>query len=190
MISLIRGKILFKTDGGVTVLTAGGVGYEIKMSEKSAAGLKTGEETEILTYLAVRENAMDLYGFKDEAEKDLFLKLLTVSGVGPKTALHILSLGDPAEVGSAINRGDAEYLTKVSGIGRKTAERIVLELKDKVNSSQSAVRSPQSDALGDVVDGLIALGYSALEAREAARQLSPEGKTSEQLLKEALRRIK
>lgn len=194
MISLLRGKILSKNENTVVILTAGGVGYEVRVSGSTLFGLKTGEETDILTYLAVRENAMDLYGFKDEAEKDLFLHFLDVSGVGPKTALHILSLGEPAEISSAINRGDVDYLSKVSGIGKKTAERLVVELKGKVESlkvkGESGQESTMSDATIDVIDGLVALGYSVLEAREIVKKLDTAGKTSEQLLREALKRAK
>lgn len=190
MISLIRGKILSKTEGLAVILTAGGVGYELRASEATLRGFKIGEETEALTYLAVRENALDLYGFKDEAEKDLFLKLLTVSGVGPKTALHILSLGEPAEISGAISRGDVDYLSKVSGIGKKIAERLVVELKGKVESLKLKGDLSQDNGVSDVIDGLVAMGYSVLDAREAVKKLDTAGKTSEQILKEVLRMIK
>lgn len=191
MISIIQGKILSNNGSKLEVLTAGGVGYEIMTSSTSAKNWPVGTETKILTYLAVRENAMELYGFSDANEKDLFSKFLLVNGIGPKTAMHLLSLGSVKEISSAIAREDVSYLTNVSGIGKKTAERIVVELKNKVYSTQSADGgSDLEGALGDVVAGLEALGYSGAEAREAVKKLNTAGKTSEQLLKEALQRIK
>lgn len=193
MISIIQGKILSKTDTATVVLTAGGVGYEIRAAGRTLQSFKIGEETSILTYLVVREDAMELYGFGSESERDLFLKLLSVSGIGPRTGLHILDLGEPPEIGSAISRGDVDYLTKVSGIGKKVAERIVVELKSKLLTTNYKIQgssAPQSDALGDVIDGLVSLGYNALQAREAVKKLDAKGKTSEQLLREALQRVK
>ena len=188
MISFLQGKIINNRNGQVTILTAGGVGYSVFAT---LAGLKKwtiNKEEAILTYLVVRENAMELYGFIDEEERDLFLRLIQVSGVGPKTALHILSLGTTEEISSAIARGDLNYLTKISGIGRKTAERILVELKDKMLGGEK--EREVGGVLGDVVDGLIALGYQASVAREVVKKIDPQGKTTEQILKEALQNIK
>lgn len=189
MISLIQGKVVANNGGKLTVLTAGGVGYELMASVTSAKNWTVGAEVQILTYLAVRESALDLYGFANENEKQLFEKFLLVSGIGPKTALHLLSLGSVQEISSAIGRGDLAYLTNVSGIGKKTAERILVELKNKIGVGATGLEEMEG-ALGDVVEGLGALGYSLLEAREAVKNLDVRGKTSEQLLKEALQRIK
>lgn len=189
MISLIHGKVTANSGGKLTVLTAGGIGYEITISAGSAKNWPVGAEVKILTYLAVRENSLDLYGFAGAQEKELFEKFLLVSGIGPKTALHLLSLGSAQEISAAIGREDLAYLTNVSGIGRKTAERILIELKNKVGAGQI-----ESEEFGgtsvDVIEGLVALGYSSVEAREAVKNLDVKGKTSEQLLKEALQRIK
>lgn len=190
MISLLQGKIVGNRNGQVLLLTAGGVGYSIY---GSLAGLKKwqpGSEGDVLTYLAIRENAMELYGFVDESERELFVRLIQVSGVGPKTALHILSLGTTEEIGSAIARGDLNYLTKVSGIGKKTAERIIVELKEKVIVSLGSEEGGSDGVLGDVVEGLVALGYSANDARLAVKKIDPHEKTTEQILKEALQNIK
>src|SRR3990167_4295832 len=137
MISVIVGKVLTKDGNKLTVLTAGGVGYEIMVSAASAKNWSVGAEVQILTYLAVRESSLDLYGFVSAEEKELFEKFLLVSGIGPKTALHLLSLGSVPEITSAIGREDLPYLTNVSGIGKKTAERILVELKNKVGASRS-----------------------------------------------------
>ena len=180
-----------KQGNKLTILTSGGVGYEIMTSATSAKNWQVGEEVKIQTYLAVRENALDLYGFANAEEKNLFEKFLLVSGIGPKTALHLLALGTVPEITSAIARGDLAYLTNVSGIGAKTAERILVELKNKVLSSQFADGDGEmSGVLGDVMAGLVSLGYSAAEAREAIKNLDTKNKTSEQILKEALQRVK
>ncbi|HLD34338.1 MAG TPA: Holliday junction branch migration protein RuvA [Patescibacteria group bacterium] len=190
MITLIKGKILGNNAGKMTVLTPGGVGYTVFVNPLSSAW-KIGQEAEVLTYLSVRENAMDLYGFATEAEKNLFEKFLLVSGIGPKTALHLLSLGSVEEIAGAINRGDLAYLKRVSGIGGKTAERLVVELKGKLAGGiHQGIATGMNEELADVVDGLIALGYSESEAREAVKKLETKGKNTQQLLKEALQKVK
>jgi len=189
MISMINGKILSKNTDGIVLMTQGGVGYFLLMAKNKIAKLIVGENISMLTYLSVRENAMDLFGFEKNNERELFLKFLDVSGVGPKTALHLLSLGGVEEISSAIGRGDLDYLTKVSGIGKKTAERIIVELKNKISSVGEDI-SVQSDVLSDVISGLVALGYPANVARDIVKKLNDKGKTSEQLLKEALQKIK
>jgi Holliday junction DNA helicase RuvA len=194
MISLLQGKVIRNQNGEVVVMTSGGVGYRVKVSPNAGLNCLVGSEVSLDTYLVVREDVLELFGFANIAEKELFKQFITVSGVGPKTALHLLSLGTVEEITIAIGRGDIEYLTKVSGIGKKTAERIVVDLKSKLKTSleESGVTTftPGSDTLGDVIDALVTLGYSVLQARETAKKLEPAGKTSEQLLREALRSIK
>ena len=191
MISILAGKIIENSGSQVILMTAGGVGYELAVNVRSAQKWPAGSEAQILTYMAVRENAMDLFGFSDKEEKNLFEKFLLVSGIGPKTALHLLSLGTVKEISAAIGREDLAYLTNVSGIGRKTAERIVVELKNKVGEAETMAAGEETGGiLGDVIAGLMALGYSVQEAREAAKKLNINGKTSEQLMKEALQMIK
>ena len=190
MISLIKGKITENNGEQITVLTSGGVGYEILVNTNGASYFKIGAEMEILTYLSVRENSMELFGFKSKEERNLFEKLLLVSGIGPKTALRILSLGSVGEISSAISRSDVTYLTKVSGMGKKTAERLVVELKNKVGTTTEFNSSEGfSNEVGDVIEGLIALGYSGTQARDTVQKLQGTGKTSEKLLKEALKML-
>ncbi|MBI4993325.1 MAG: Holliday junction branch migration protein RuvA [Candidatus Magasanikbacteria bacterium] len=197
MISYIKGKIIGKTEKSVTVLTVGGVGYEVCVKVRKPAlsevegcsSAKVGEDVSLHTYLRVGENALDLFGFETLEEKSFFELLLTVSGIGPKGAMHILELGSLEEISAAIGRGDVGYLTKVSGIGKKTAERVVVELKSKVIKSVKSIKLGDSEVLGEVIDGLVSLGYSREEAREAVRYLSVEGKDTGKLVKEALRRL-
>lgn len=190
MIALLEGTVVSKQDTEMVIMTASGVGYRIMASPSAISLAVVGSKITINTFLSVKEDALDLFGFASVAEKALFKNLLTVSGVGPKTALHFLSLGSVEEITMAIGRGDIEYLTKVSGIGKKTAERIVVDLKSKVIKNMKDVGATMpavNDAVTDVIDGLITLGYSVLEAREMVKSLDIKGKNSEQLLREALR---
>lgn len=190
MISYLTGTIYNKNNQSVTILTSGGVGYEVCVTPTMYVDLQIDESVSIYTYLAVRENALDLYGFKNLAERGLFLKFLDVSGIGPKSALHLLSLGTVEEISSAISRGDSSYLSKVSGVGKKTAERIVVDLKSKMGDFSSATEDQISESLGEVIDALVSLGYSKEEARLVVKSLDTKDKTSEQLVREALKRIK
>jgi holliday junction DNA helicase RuvA len=195
MISLLIGKIINVNILDITVLTPGGVGYKVFVKPNSIADYKIGEQVEINTYLSVSETAMNLFGFGSESERELFLHLINVSGIGPKSGLHLLSLGTVGEISNAISNGDVEYLTKVSGVGKKTAERVVVELKNKVGALNSGadkhgLNNNLSGSLGDVVEGLIAMGYSPSQARETAKSLDSKNKSSEELLREALQTIK
>lgn len=187
MISYLSGKIISRDNNKITVLTSFGVGYEINLPPFLFLELKNNQEVGLNVYLAMRENSVELYGFKDLAGKDLFMKFLDVNGIGPKSALHLLSLGTVEEISSAIARGDVSYLTKVSGVGKKTAERIVVELKSKMVERGTVKGEQDSMQLGEVVDALTSLGYSKDEARQAVRGLGLENKKSEDLLKEALK---
>lgn len=194
MIAQISGKVINNNGLEVVIMTAGGVGYRVMISPGATNLCTVGSEVNLETYLVVREDVLDLFGFANESEKKLFKNFVSVSGVGPKTALHLLSLGSVAEIALAIGRGDLEFLTKVSGIGKKTAERIVVELREKMmkeqkNFSQVFVAN-ENPAQNDAIEGLITLGYSVLQAREVVKTIEVSGKTSEQLLREALQKIK
>jgi len=187
MISYLIGKLINKENNKICILTAGGVGYEVNLPTFLFLELKKDTEISLPVYLAVRENSQELYGFKDLAQKDLFLKFLEVSGIGPKSALHLLSLGTVEEISSAIARGDIEYLTKVSGVGKKTAERIVVELKSKMSELGTRNSELGTGQMGEVVEALVSLGYSKEEARETVKSLDSKDKTSEELLKLAFK---
>lgn len=191
MISYLSGKIVFKNDKEITLLTSGGVGYKLFVSPDVLTAVQVGQEAGFECYLSVKEEVLDLYGFANNRERELFKLFISVSGVGPKTALRFFELGSAEEISLGISRGDVSYLTKVSGIGRKIAERIVVELQSKVKKDiTDAGGVPVGDALSEILDALVALGYSTLEAREVVKQLDPKGKKSEQLLREALQMIK
>ncbi len=172
MIAYLNGEIIAKTNNYL-ILETGGVGYQVFIGENFLAELKTGSRQEIYIHHRVREEASDLYGFKNLEDLNLFELLLSVSGVGPKSALAVLSLADTNDIKEAIVRGDASLLTKVSGIGKKTAERLVLELKNKVTRVSSGVNLVGGglSGSGDELDALMSLGYSLSDAREALNQV-------------------
>jgi Holliday junction DNA helicase RuvA len=189
MISYLRGKIINKALN-YCLLDVAGVGYQIFAGENFLNELRVGSEAEIYTHHQVREDASDLYGFKILADRELFELLLTVSGVGPKSALGILSLAATDDVKETIVRGDADLLTKVSGIGKKTAERIVLELKNKVLRSVGLTTPLNSSNFGgDEINALMSLGYSINEARSALNSVDPSLTDSGQRVKEALKKM-
>lgn len=185
MIGYIEGIVKSVSVGHVLLVT-NGVGYKVAVTKNTRANVRSGESLAVLTHLAVREDALDLYGFVEEEELRLFGHLLTVSGIGPKSALAILDIATVETLRSAIAQGRAEYLTKVSGIGRKTAEKIVLELRDKVGlSADEAKASLKGDE--DALEAMRSLGYSAQEARDALRKVPTTIEKGNDRLREALK---
>lgn len=190
MISFLRGKIINKTLN-YAVVEVNDIGYQVFAGENFLNELRLGAEIEIYTHQRIREEANDLYGFRDPEELELFELLLTVSGVGPKSALGVLSIASAGDIKETIVRGDANLLTKVSGIGKKTAERVVLELKNKlIRSGASAAVINSAVTLGaDEIDALVSLGYSLVEARTALNAVGPEIVDSGERVKAALKKI-
>ena len=175
MIGSIKGKIIFKTDKYLIVET-GGVGYKVNISPDTLSKLKSKSE-EILLWIHthVREDALDLYGFLDRQELEFFEMLINVSGIGPKGALGVLGVASIETLKKAIGAGDIAYLTKISGIGRKTAEKIVIELRDKMKEDKTGT-SLQGEL--DALEALKSLGYSQNEAREALKDVSADTDTN------------
>ena len=174
MIGRIHGVLAEKNPPQVVVVSHG-VGYEIDVPMSTFYNLpRTGDEVLLLTHLVVREDAHLLYGFLTAAERTAFRQLLRVSGVGPKVALAVLSGLSVEDLSAALAAQDAARLTKVPGIGKKTAERLVLELRDKLPAPAGTVRAGASPARGDVVNALLALGYNEREAQAAVKQLPTE----------------
>ena len=187
MISYIEGKIIKKLQRAVIVLV-GGVGYKVFMPAVSLNKLNIGEEGSFFTHLNVKEDALDLYGFGSGAELEMFELLISISGVGPKAALGIVSLDSPEKIAGAILREDFAYLSSVSGIGAKTGKKIVLELKDKIaklSFEAEGTEAASSDA--EVIDALEALGYSPRDARDTVRNISKETEGVEKRIREALK---
>lgn len=190
MISYLAGTVIDKGKDTLTILTASGVGYEVHMTAVSVMETALHADVSYFTYLKVGESSMDLYGFKSKDERTFFTLLLSVSGVGPKSALNILAVGSMEDIQAAIGRGDAKYLTAVQGIGKKTAERLVVELKNKLSAKgKDSGFVGDSGALGEAIDGLVAMGYSKDEAKEAVMSVDAKEKTTEQVLRAALKML-
>lgn len=195
MYNYIVGVVTHKEEGKI-VLENNGIGYEINVSNHTLSLMSfDGEPTRIFTYLVVREDEMSLYGFSSIEEKNMFLKLITVSGIGPKMALGILSEITIANLMSAIASEDLKTLTKVKGLGKKTAERLILELKDKVNPLEAlamggtlAISEDIDDQLfEDAVTTLVSLGISKNEAGRLVKQAYKPNMTIEEIISSVLR---
>ncbi len=189
----IKGRLAKKSDNSV-VIDNGGIGYRIYTSANSLSGAgEAGSEIKMYTHLNVREDVFDLYGFITEEERDMFLNLLSVSGVGPKAALAVLSAAAPAKLALAVITGDAKTITKAQGVGPKMAQRIILELKDKLKNEDLDILpddSPETDtkdsgASADAVSALVVLGYSAADASRAVSEAGTSENT-EEIIKRAL----
>lgn len=186
MIGSIRGKIILKTEKFLIVET-GGVGYKINISpdtlSKTSSTRSDLVESFFWIHTHVREDALDLYGFLNYEELEFFEMLIGVSGIGPKGALAILSIASTETLRKAIGTGDTSYLTKISGIGKKTAEKIVIELRDKMGEQEKG--SSMQEEL-DAMEALKSLGYSQNEIREALKKVPPDLNTNEKI-REALK---
>ncbi len=190
MIAYLIGKISFRGKDSLTVLTDSGVGYQVKVSSTIISQIKINEKVEFFIYTKVSDQAIDLYGFTTIMDRDFFTLLLSVSGVGPKSAIGIMNLGSMEDITSAIGRGDTKYLTNILGMGKKTAERICVELKNKVNifSFETVDNSNmEGDIVSDVFDGLTSMGYGRDEVLEVLKFMDTMEKNTEELLREALK---
>lgn len=194
MYAHIEGIVAEKTPESV-VIDAGGVGYEMSVSSSTLAGCPpVGERMKLYAYLSVREDAMELFGFSTRDEKRMFLRLIGVSGIGPKTALGVLSALSVRDLSIALVTGDAQALARAPGIGKKTAQRLVLELKDKVSNEELTssgapvpAQKAASNAEGEAIEALMALGYPASEAAKAVSSVAGQADTSDEILRLALR---
>lgn len=194
MYAHIEGTVSEKTADGI-VIDAGGVGYEISASAATLSGCPpTGERAKLYTYLSVREDAMELFGFLTREEKRMFLRLIGVSGVGPRTALGVLSALSVHDLSVALVTGDAQALARAPGIGKKTAQRLVLELKDKVTDEEltssgpsASVRPAADSAETEAIEALMALGYPASDAAKAVSAVAGQAAKTDEILRLALR---
>lgn len=184
MIGHLKGMVLAQ-DLKSVILDVSGVGYKVFTNTASLSGTKS-QTLELWTYLAVRENALDLYGFATKEELSFFELLLTVSGIGPKFAMAILSVATMQNLRHAIVSGDTSHLVKVSGVGKKNAEKIVLELKDKLEGLSTDMSSSVSGDV-DALEALKSLGYGEREAREALKKA--DGDTTEKKVRSALKNL-
>ena len=188
MIARLRGKPVASTPEGL-VLDVGGVGYLVAATPSAVRKADGADEVTVETYLHVREDALQLYGFAERAERELFVQLLSVNGIGPKVALAIVSGSAAEELRRAIVREDTARFQAIPGIGKKTAERIVLELKEKLAATVSIAPVNAAGADEHVVarDALVELGYSLVDAERALAETDPDA-APEERVRQALRR--
>lgn len=184
----------------LAVIDCGGVGYACRTTAYTISQIKKGDRAKLFTYLSVREDAMDLYGFFSQEELKLFQQLISVSGVGPKAALAILSSSTPANLAMSIITGDEKTLTRAPGVGKKIAQRVILELKDKLAKGQTISGSGESvtmdavtiipqNKLSEASAALAVLGYSQAEINVALKGVDIDGQPLEQVIRMALKNM-
>jgi len=194
MYAYIDGKLVFKSPT-LVVIDASGIGYQIHISLNTYGKLNEGERCKLYTWLHVKEDAHTLYGFADEGERRLFLHLISVSGIGPSTCRMMLSSITPAEIQTAIVKGDVPLIQRIKGIGPKSAQRIILELQDKLKKegSDSLISVPQyNTAREEALSALIMLGFAKNVAEKSLDQVIKSGDLNlsvEQLIKSALKTL-
>ena len=193
MIYSLNGELIY-VDPQTAVIECGGVGYKCTITSQTLGALpEIGKKARVYTYMSIREDAVDLFGFVSEEELTAFKLLITVNGVGPKAAIAILSELTPQKLALAISSGDSKALTKAQGVGNKIAQRIALELKDKFSNIPSGtaddieiVQSVNSDTTDEAVSALVTLGYSKSEAQSAVSKVADSGSV-EEIIKNSLK---
>ena len=202
MIRYIKGTLAMQFENGIVVETGSGVGFEIFLHQGSPVYKHSeGDEIQVFTEMIVREDGMSLYGFHNRESLEFFKLLTTVSGIGPKGAMGILGSMPLSELKLAIAMGDVKAISKAQGVGKKTAERLVVELKDKVGQADidtetgeiavgmASDGSASGDARSEAIAALISLGYARSEAFKAVSSVGEEGLTSEEYIKKALKNL-
>ena len=195
MYSFIKGEVV-ECNGNALVVECNGIGYDIIASISCVSNLKIGQTAKIYTYLAISQDDVRLFGFSSAQEKNMFLKLTGISGIGPKSAIDILSGMALPQLVLAIYHGDVKALSKIKGVGKKSAERIILELKDKmsVDPSESLIAIAESapatendiNVNQDAVSALMTFGYNKNEAVQAVKRVQKDGMSVEQIIFKAL----
>src|SRR3989339_615139 len=185
MIAKITGKIAFFRDNYV-VVDVSGVGYKIFVTDFTMGKIAGKEELELYTHTYVREDTLSLYGFLTLDELEMFELLISISGIGPKAAIGILSIAEPKTIRAAVISGDSSILTRVSGVGRKTAERVILELKNRIaelpGEDQGAAKADS-----EAIEALVSLGYTPTQSRESLKTVPKEIKGVSERVRAALK---
>jgi len=185
MIGTLRGTLRHK-DLNALVVDVSGVGYKVLVTTETALDVALDSPIFLWTHLVVRETSLELFGFLDKETLDMFELLITISGIGPKSALSILNVATPSMLRQAVASEDTTYLTRVSGIGKKNAEKIVLELKDKLKMTKED-RGVNMRSEGDALEALVSLGYSERDVREALKRVPKEIEGASERVKAALK---
>lgn len=195
MIGFIKGNVDSIFEDHI-LLESGSIGYNIFTPASVISNLRIDEEVKVYTYLSVREDAMNLFGFLSQGDLDIFKKLITVSGIGPKGALSILSVMTADELRMAIISGDDKMIFKAPGVGAKTAQKVILELKDKISiedvsymSGVTNIDDKINDNYNEAIMALVSLGYSQSESLRAVKSCDKEYSSTEELIKDALKRM-
>ncbi|HRH26386.1 MAG TPA: Holliday junction branch migration protein RuvA [Candidatus Paceibacterota bacterium] len=190
MIAFVEGLCVRTTETYVVIAT-GNIGYKVYSNQETLKRLRNWGDTKrvlLWTHHAIREDSQDLYGFIEESDLDMFTLLLNVSGVGPKTALNILNIASAETIRQGISTGDAIHLSRTTGIGRKTAEKIIFALAGKI-SVVTGVNAEEQVSFEEAVEALTAIGYQERQIREALKKIDTTGKSSAELVKESLKRL-
>jgi len=187
MIATLSGRVAEK-HGQMVVMEVEGVGYGLFVSFEDFGALKVNEQAKLYVYESIRENAYDLFGFRNQESKSLFEQLLSVKGVGPKMALSILSVASLQQVRQSIAAGDIKFISQATGVGRRAAERVVVDLKDKVGlaadeTATEFLTTPAADPSDEALQGLVALGYSVQDAAEALKKVDKKLPPAERIKK-------
>ncbi|MFB6226568.1 MAG: Holliday junction branch migration protein RuvA [Candidatus Paceibacteria bacterium] len=190
MISYLEGKVISTQEDRISVLLSSGIGYEVNVDKEVALSHKKNDDISLHTHLRVTDDALELYGFENPQKKTFFSVLTSVSGVGPSSAMRVLSLGSIADIKSAIKREDKDYLTAVKGIGKKTAGRMIVELQEKVEVNEQEITTQQGEKASEVIEALTSMGYSRQEARAGLEGVETEDKTVQDILKKVLQNLK
>lgn len=198
MISYIKGEVV-KKGIDYLIIENNGIGYYINTSFNTLKNLSEGDVSSVFTYMHIREDVLALYGFSKKDELEMFKKLISVNGIGPKAGLAVLSTYDINSVKVAILKDDVNAISKVPGIGKKTASKIILDLKDKVGSIEEidsinlsdieVINDSVNNDIEDISKVLMTLGFSQLEAKKALENIDISGKTENQIIKEALKNL-
>lgn len=198
MISYIKGEVV-KKGIDYLIIENDGIGYYINTSFNTLKNLSEGDVSSVFTYMHIREDVLALYGFSKKDELEMFKKLISVNGIGPKAGLAVLSTYDINSVKVAILKDDVNAISKVPGIGKKTASKIILDLKDKVGSIEEidsinlsdieVINDSINNDIEDISKVLMTLGFSQLEAKKALENIDISGKTENQIIKEALKNL-
>jgi len=187
MIAMLRGMLELREEDAI-IVDVNGVGYFVNVPASVVNTLgREGSDVSLYTHLHVRENELSLYGFTTLDQRALFQQLLTVSGIGPRVAMALLSAFSPEQLRLAIAEGNVSLLTQAPGVGKRTAERMILDLKGKIDLAELAPAGQPSLADAEVIAALESLGYSHAEAQDAVRHISDEGRSLEERITEALR---
>lgn len=187
MIGWLKGSILY-IDTSAVLLDVSGVGYRVLLSSVTLGKLQKGQKAEFFVHTHIREDLLELYGFSEIGDLRLFQELISVSGIGPKTALNIFSLGRRAEIVNAVTSADLSFFTGVPRLGKKNVQKIIIELKPRLGEGEFELL-PEDVYEKDVLEALKTFGYSAKEALDAYREISKEGQTPEERIRLSLKRL-